>query len=244
MQLCDFGCGSESQYRLKNGRPCCSKSLNSCPNMRKRNSESGKGKKHFYKDGHPRPMKGRKTWMSGKKLVDMPLEIQEAYARANKNKIGVPSGKCLDPEKEILRCQRVSDRMKVVGGGYRRGSGRGKKGWYFGYWCDSSWELAYVIYNLDHGINFSRNLEKFPYEFEGQVKSWLPDFKLEDGTFVEVKGYHTAQTAAKFLSFTRPIVILDKVGILPYLEYALSKYGGNYIQLYGGVAESGLKHPA
>ena len=28
--------------------------------------------------------------------------------------------------------------------------GYGKHGWYKEYWCDSSWELAYVIYNLDY----------------------------------------------------------------------------------------------
>jgi len=38
-------------------------------------------------------------------------------------------------------------------GGKRIGSGRGKSGWYKGYWCDSSWELAYVIYNIDHDVH-------------------------------------------------------------------------------------------
>ena len=46
----------------------------------------------------------------------------------------------------------------------------GIKGWYKGFWCDSSWELAYVIYNLDHGIEFRRNTEKFEYEYCGKIR--------------------------------------------------------------------------
>lgn len=50
-------------------------------------------------------------------------------------------------------------------GGKREGSGRGKRGWYKGYYCDSSWELAWVIYNLDHGNQFKRNTNIY-YEYE------------------------------------------------------------------------------
>ena len=44
--------------------------------------------------------------------------------------------------------------IKHAPGGKRHGSGRGKKGWYKGYYCDSTWELAWVIYQLDHGVKF------------------------------------------------------------------------------------------
>ncbi len=82
-------------------------------------------------------------------------------------------------------------------GGIRRGGGYGKHGWYKGYWCDSSWELAWVIYNLDHGIKFERCKEKFEYEFEGKKYHYYPDFKLEDGTYVEIKGYETPRWKTK-----------------------------------------------
>lgn len=35
---CDFGCGQNSQYLLKNGKNCCSKRPASCPNIKKKNS--------------------------------------------------------------------------------------------------------------------------------------------------------------------------------------------------------------
>ena len=31
MKLCDYGCGQEAKHQLKNGKWCCSKSVNSCP---------------------------------------------------------------------------------------------------------------------------------------------------------------------------------------------------------------------
>lgn len=64
--------------------------------------------------------------------------------------------------------QKISATAKVnkLSGGYREGSGRGKKGIYKGYYCDSSWELAYVIYNLEHDIKFERNTQTFEYEYK------------------------------------------------------------------------------
>ena len=72
-------------------------------------------------------------------------------------------------------------------GGLRAGSGRGKSGWYKNYWCDSSWELAWVIYNLDHNIKFKRFKGYFLYTFENKSKKYFPDFELEDGTIIEIK---------------------------------------------------------
>lgn len=50
MKLCDYGCGKQAVHKFKNGKFCCSKSLNKCLAMRKKNSIGGTGKnKHrFY----------------------------------------------------------------------------------------------------------------------------------------------------------------------------------------------------
>jgi hypothetical protein len=37
--ICSYGCGKEGIYKLKNGKWCCEKSYNSCPAIRKKNSE-------------------------------------------------------------------------------------------------------------------------------------------------------------------------------------------------------------
>ena len=81
-------------------------------------------------------------------------------------------------------------------GGYVRGSGRGKKGWYKGFFCDSSWELAYVVYCLEHNISIQRNTEKRKYIWNNKEKNYIPDF-IVDGKLVEIKGWHTPEWEAK-----------------------------------------------
>ena len=161
----------------------------------------------------------------GKEKAD---EIKNKIRNSLLNK----SFKC-DPnsEKEIQRRKKLSIAMKKYGG-YRRGSGRSKHGWYKGYWCDSSYELAYVIYNLDHNINFKRNTEKFPYTFKDETHNWIPDFILSDGVYVEVKGFLREKDTYKLDQFDKPLILLIDSTIQPYLDYAINKYGKNYIELY------------
>lgn len=83
---------------------------------------------------------------------------------------------------------------KVGGtGGYREGSGRSRSGYFRGIYCGSTYELCWVIYNLDHGIEFKR--------FEGVIESenlkYIPDF-LIGNRIIEIKGYeHAPKVQAK-----------------------------------------------
>ena len=119
-----------------------------------------------------------------------------------------------------------------LAGGKRLGSGRGKKGWYKGYFCDSSWELAYVIYNLEHDIKFVRNTKGFEYQYENETHKYYPDFILEDGTYIEIKGYRTKQVEEKIKAFKDKLEIIDKYKIKMYIKYVEEKYGKNFIELY------------
>lgn len=136
-----------------------------------------------------------------------------------------------DQTEETRQKIKETNKIRHTLGGYRKGSGRGKKGWYKGYFCDSSWELAYVIYNIDHGIKFERNKEKFKYIFEGKEYNYLPDF-IVDGKYVEVKGYWTKQWQAKYDQFPKELSIITKREIKPYLEYVENKYGKDFTKLY------------
>lgn len=51
MILCEYDCGQEAKHQLKNGKWCCSKSQNSCLEIRKKFAEARKGK--------PSKLKGR-----------------------------------------------------------------------------------------------------------------------------------------------------------------------------------------
>lgn len=118
-------------------------------------------------------------------------------------------------------------------GGIRAGSGRGKKGWYKGYWCDSSWELAWVIYNLDHGVGFSRNTLGLTYSFEGRTHKFYPDFILPTGAYIEVKGWMDNRNRAKIAQFGGVLSVLGKKEMEPTLTYVTAKYGKDFIRLMG-----------
>jgi hypothetical protein len=118
-------------------------------------------------------------------------------------------------------------------GGIKEGSSRGKCGWYKGYRCDSSYELAWVIYNLEHNIKFERNRSGFDYMHEGKKKKYYPDFILEDGSYIEVKNYKSEQTDAKLSYFPHKINILYKWDMKKIiLPYVIEKYGKDFIKLY------------
>lgn len=128
-------------------------------------------------------------------------------------------------------CDKLSKILKSKTGGIRKGGGRGKSGWYKGLWCDSSWELAYVIYNLDHNIRFERNKRGFEYIFNNKKYKYYPDFIL-NGEYVEIKGYLSEQVNEKIKQFPYKLNILDKDGIIFYLDYVKKKYGNDFIKLY------------
>ena len=128
--------------------------------------------------------------------------------------------------------EKLSIILKGRTGGIRIGGGRGKKGWYKNYWCDSSWELAWVIYNLEHNIKFERNNRGFEYIFDNEKHKFFPDFKLDNGEYIEIKGYITNQVKEKIKQFPYKIKILEKNEIKVFIDYVTSKYGNDFIKLY------------
>ncbi len=136
-------------------------------------------------------------------------------------------------ELEAMRRQKLSEvakRRKL--GQYRKGSGRGRKGWHRGFWCDSSYELAFVMYALDQGMAFERNCQKFAYTFGGKSRTWIPDFRLTDGTYLEIKGYRSEQAEAKFAAFPYGLTVVDGRQMGFVFEYVTQTYGKNFTDLY------------
>ena len=108
-------------------------------------------------------------------------------------------------------------------------SGRGRKGYYQGFYFMSSWELAYIVYCLDHNINIKRNWTKFQYEYEDRTRYYVPDF-IVDGKYVEVKGYNSPQFEAKKKYFPFDLEIIDSNKIGLYLQHVKNKYGTDFIK--------------
>jgi hypothetical protein len=161
--------------------------------------------------------KGIPAWNKGKK---------SRFPAWNKGKTGLRGTPHSAETKD-----RLSEHAKKRNlGGYVRGSGRGKKGWYKGIFCDSSWELALVIYCIDHSIVIERNLASRTYIWDGEIRKYLPDF-IVDGSLVEVKGYSSPQWQAK-LDANPDIVVYGKSAMQPILKYIVDNYGRDYIRLY------------
>lgn len=131
-------------------------------------------------------------------------------------------------------------RLKRGPGGYRQGAGHGKRGWYKGIWCDSSWELAWVMYSYDHGIKFKRNSQGFEYVHKGQKKKYFPDFILESGEYVEIKGWTWIKTLEdKIKQFPHSLRVLFKDDLKIVFDYVTKKYGKNFTQYYTAHSDSG-----
>ena len=112
-----------------------------------------------------------------------------------------------------------------------------KWGTYKGIHCDSSWELAYVMYNLDNGIEFERCRDHFTYyDKNGKSHEYFPDF-VQDGEYIEIKNYSTETVELKLQAVIdkgHKIKVLYKKDISPYISYAKNTYGKQYYNLYDG----------
>jgi hypothetical protein len=157
------------------------------------------------------------------KIFSQGRRLSENYTKGLVKRHQVPH-----TEETKKRLSEVAKGRKL--GGYVRGSGRGKKGWYKGFFCDSSWELAYVIYCLEHDIDIKRNTEKRNYFWEGKNKNYIPDF-IVNKIVTEIKGYKTEQWRAK-LEANPDIVVLYEKDLKPILDYVIMKYGKDYVNLY------------
>jgi hypothetical protein len=163
------------------------------------------------------PKKGSIPWNKGK------TGHQSAWNKGMTGLAGTPH-----TEETKLRLSEVAKERKL--GGYVRGSGRGKKGWYKGFFCDSSWELAYVIFCLENNVDIKRNTEKRQYVWKGEIKNYIPDFII-NGTLTEIKGFKSQQWLAK-LEANPDIEILYEKDLELVFEYVKNKYGKDFINLY------------
>ena len=113
-------------------------------------------------------------------------------------------------------------------GGYREGSGYGKSGYYKGIYCASTYELCWVIYNLDHESEFSR----FPGFLERDGLKYYPDFLIPNNTIIEIKGYHRSSVDEKTKlaqSFGYTVHVLYKSDIQHMIDYVKFTYITNDI---------------
>lgn len=211
-------CGIIMTEKFGPGRFCSRK----CANSRKFTEETNQKKREaarLYTQEHPEAL-------SRKYLLDAQKLRVEYDKNPNSCKIcgkNIPyniryRGSCSLECLQKLRSQQAKDNIAV--GGYREGSGIGKHGYYKGYKCDSTYELAYVIYNIDHNILFERSSYKYLYvAIDDSVHTYYPDF-IQDGFIIEIKGYMNENVYRKIAAVNDyPVKLLRYSEIKPMIEY-------------------------
>lgn len=125
--------------------------------------------------------------------------------------------------------------LKKNRGGFREGSGRSKSGWYKGIFCNSTWELAFLICCSDAGIKVERCNEKFEYLHKNTTKNYHPDFKIKE-TYIEIKGFEPESFKSKleFFPKEKKLLIFRKENLNHIFDYVFKFYGKNFFELYEG----------
>lgn len=107
-----------------------------------------------------------------------------------------------------------------------------KFGTYKGFECDSSWELAFLVYCLDNDLSIERNKTGFNYTYKDTERTFFPDFLIGD-TYYEIKGVWTEQVVEKVNQFPKDkkLVVIDRKAMKKYIDYCKSIYGNNFAEI-------------
>jgi len=232
--ICRF-CGSERKNgnSLRNHERLCKGN----PNRQRiedytRNEKWYEAMRSFRRNGGTRiqvhPSGDFTCSFCGQSFSNKKLEYKtqhENHCKKNPNRVEYKNTGTKVPE-ETKKRWKQSGRM----GGYRKGAGRGKKGYYKGLYCMSTWELAWVVYQLEHGQKVEQCRERFEYIMNEEVHHYTPDFII-DGIYYEIKNWHRPDTDFKVSQFPKDktlILIEGKEQNKTFLEYAKNKYGTNF----------------
>lgn len=236
-------CGKLMLTKYGSGRFCSNFCAHAKPQFEEMKAKVSKTSKQAYIDGKF-PQLGKNIVHNGTKMNARTVAAQQRYAD-NPKRCLVCNNIIPYERREAKTCSQIC-RLKLQGslvkaavaraGGnlnpYGR-SGNAKYGMYHGIHCDSSWELAFLIYCLDHNIPVERNTESFPYTYDGETHQYYPDFKSHN-TYYEVKNYSTPVVQAKCEQFPRDkhLKLLMKNEMKPYLDYVIKVYGKNFAEMY------------
>ena len=144
--------------------------------------------------------------------------------RLRKNK----SDFCCEECKNKSKHEKLSKIAKKsnFGGYYPNSIKNHHHGNYKGIHCDSSWELAYLVWCLEHNIKIERCKEVRYYKLNKQTRKYFPDFIVE-GQIIEIKGYNDKGSQIK--SEQNPdIKVLLYDDLKESLDYTINKYGNKF----------------
>lgn len=118
---------------------------------------------------------------------------------------------------------------------FRQNKTLGKCGYYKGIYCGSSWELAFLVYNLDLRKDIKRCDLKFRYKIGEKEHFYFPDFLMNEKIY-EVKGRESEDVALKtkaVIDDGYEIEIVRKKEIMPIINLLKKKYNvKDIVELY------------
>lgn len=169
----------------------------------------------------------KKVILNKKKLFEKPLIIKECICISCGKIFSVDvKFECKIPRKT---CSKKC--LTKVTGGYREGSGRSKHGYYKGIYCGSTYELIWVIYQLDHNLP----CERFSSFLQKNNLKYYPDFFDKDtNTIIEIKGYENVENVNKKIELAKEngynVIVLRKEDLSKEFDWVKNNY--IYKELY------------
>lgn len=209
-----------TRFAAHDGKRFCSKSCSAAQNNKNR-THSDETRKKISRGVLANP--GKKVQRRKPNLSQKVVILRQSYESNPR--------KCKLCDNDLPYKRRWSETCGCYKrGGYREGSSRSKHGRFRGIWCDSLYELCFLIYHLDNKIPIERNTTKFSYYFDDSPHSYLPDFRVR-GVLHEIKGFDSPKHQAKLLAVNEPITCTLGAQNFPYIAYVMTKYCLPYSRL-------------
>jgi hypothetical protein len=160
------------------------------------------------------------NWAKGKSYEEL-YGIEKANLKKqkiSKSLKGKSTGICAEPNKEILRREKIRNAInKRYENGWEVKCGRCKKINYHSEIAgdiklDGSWELLVAKYLDSQNVNWIRNKKRFQYiNLQNKISTYCPDFYINDwNTYLEIKGYETKLDKCKWSQFNENLLIWRK----------------------------------
>ena len=232
-------CGKEYKLQLrkkqyeqgKYRKTCCNECSHKLSSLNTNLEEKNKKISNYFK--------GKPSWIKGKKRINnsninnrwtvnsnwTPYNICPICGKKYYNKkLRYCSSECLKIGKHI-KLSEIAKKSNF-GGYYPNSIKNHHHGNYKGIHCDSSWELAYLVYCLEHNIDIKRCTEVRYYTLNKKKCKYFPDFVVNN-QIIEIKGYF--DKVAKIKSEQNPdIKVLLYDDLKESLEYTINKYGNKF----------------
>lgn len=233
---------TEKYSKHSSGDFCCRKCAKQYANKFVDRDKLSKTMKELVRIGKVKLPQYKKSKTLQYKKSKTLIEIQNEY---NDNpKICPICGKTIPYEKRKKKTCSMECGRKLATlnnpykncGGYREGSSKGKHGYYKGIWCDSTYELAYLIYCLDHNIDIKRCTEAFEYELNGKKHTYHPDFVVE-GIITEIKNYYRQENDIKLNSINKEKRIYYYEDLIYCFDYVAKTYNKKYRKRWNNFYE-------